>query len=112
MARDLPQHRGKHRAAQRMPPGQPADRHHHVDRRQHQDLAEEPEQVKERGGKPVERPVMAQYFHVPFANGDQPARDDRHQQQPQAQHRDIAVRQHRRDQEVPAPDRNAMDEDH
>ncbi len=55
---------------------------------------------------------MAQHFHVPLADRDQPPRDHCHQQQPQAQHRDIAVRQHRRDQEMPAPDRDAMDEDH
>ena len=38
-----------------------ADRHHHVDRGQHEDLAGQPEQVKQQARDAAERPVAAQH---------------------------------------------------
>ena len=91
--RDLPQHGRGHRADQRVPHREPSDRHHEVDRRQHEDLAGDAR--ADRAARPRRRRATSSRPRNSMSLGAdrlQAARHERDDEEPDAEQHDVAVR--------------------
>ena len=95
-----------------MPPRQPPDRHHEVDRGEEQDLAGDADPVEQPRRHPTQPVRRAEQQHLVRGERLQRARDERHHEQPDAEDEDEAVGNHRGDQPVALRRAHAVVEDH
>jgi hypothetical protein len=95
-----------------MAPGEAADRHHDVDRREQQDLPGQAQQVQQHAGHAVQGPLDAEQGDAVLAHRLDAAGHQGHHQQAEPHRKDVAVRQDGGDQEMPPTHGEPVQEDH